>query len=103
MRSGTPMSPADYRTHSPHISIRSLTILRRLLAAILAAVLLALAVSYGQALTYPGEAPLDVRTVDWIRENGGAPLVNAMNVGSLYSETNTASTRASIISLLRTD
>jgi hypothetical protein len=55
-----------------------LTILRRLLAAILAAALLALGVSYGRALTYPGEAPLDVRTVDWIRDNGGAPLVNAV-------------------------
>jgi len=78
MQSDTPRSPADYRRHPRRIRIPSLTILRRLLAAILAAVMLTLAVSYGRALTYPGEAPLDVRTVDWIRENGGAPLVNAV-------------------------
>lgn len=33
--------------------------------------------SYGQALTYPGDAPVAVRTVDWIRDHGGGPVVDA--------------------------
>jgi hypothetical protein len=39
-------------------------------------------VSYGQALAYPGNASFLVRTVEWVRDNGGGPLVNA--VENLY-------------------
>lgn len=34
-------------------------------------------ISYGRALTYPGEASVAVRTVDWIRDLGGGPVVDA--------------------------
>ncbi|GAY13062.1 phosphodiester glycosidase family protein [Pseudonocardia sp. N23] len=34
-------------------------------------------VSYIRALTYPGNASVLVRTVEWVRDHGGAPLVNA--------------------------
>jgi hypothetical protein len=33
-------------------------------------------VSYGQALSYPGQASLTVRTVEWLRDHGGAPVIN---------------------------
>jgi hypothetical protein len=34
--------------------------------------------SYGQALVYPGEAPLSVRSVTWLRDHGGSPIVDAV-------------------------
>jgi hypothetical protein len=34
------------------------------------------AISYGRALTYPGNASFLVRSVEWVRDHGGAPLVN---------------------------
>jgi hypothetical protein len=34
--------------------------------------------SYAAALTAPGSAPWTVRTVDWIRDNGGAPVVDTV-------------------------
>ena len=34
--------------------------------------------SYAQALAYPGDASWQVRTVEWVRDNGGAGLVNAV-------------------------
>jgi hypothetical protein len=33
-------------------------------------------VSYAQALTYPGNADLTTRTVEWVRDHGGAPVVD---------------------------
>lgn len=44
-----------------------------------AATLLVLLVygSYLRALTYPGRASVAVRTVEWLRDNGGSPLVDA--------------------------
>ena len=36
--------------------------------------------SYGRALTYPGSASWSVRTVDWLRENGGGTPINALEV-----------------------
>lgn len=33
--------------------------------------------SYGRALAYPGEASVAVRTVDWVRDQGGGPVVDA--------------------------
>lgn len=35
-------------------------------------------VSYAQALTYPGNASWQVRTVEWVRDNGGGGLVNVV-------------------------
>lgn len=55
---------------------------RRRVAVLVAVLLLALAVptgiSYGRALTYPGDASFSVRSVEWVREHGGAPLVDAV-------------------------
>lgn len=33
-------------------------------------------VSFGRALTYPGQASVAVRTVDWVRDHGGGPVVD---------------------------
>jgi hypothetical protein len=51
---------------------------RRVLGAGLVAVSLVGLCSYGQALVYPGQASLSVRTVEWIRDNGGGALVDAV-------------------------
>lgn len=55
---------------------------RSQVAALAVLLLLALAVptgiSYGRALTYPGDASFSVRSVEWVREHGGAPLVDAV-------------------------
>ena len=37
----------------------------------------AVGTSYGRALAYPGEASVAVRTVDWVRDHGGGPVVDA--------------------------
>ena len=37
-----------------------------------------MSVSYARALTYPGSAPVSDRTVEWIRANGGARAVAAV-------------------------
>lgn len=34
--------------------------------------------SYGRALAYPGEDPVPVRTVDWIRDHGGGSVVDTV-------------------------
>jgi len=34
--------------------------------------------SYAQALTYPGSAPFSVRSVEWVRDHGGSPVVDAV-------------------------
>jgi hypothetical protein len=34
--------------------------------------------SYSYALVYPGEASFSVRTVEWVRDHGGNPLVDAL-------------------------
>jgi hypothetical protein len=39
-------------------------------------VLLVLGVSYVQALTYPGSATWQMRSVEWVRDHGGSPLVD---------------------------
>ncbi len=52
------------------------------MTALVVVLLLALAVpagiSYGRALTYPGDASFSVRSVEWVREHGGAPIVDAV-------------------------
>jgi hypothetical protein len=35
-------------------------------------------VSYLRALLYPGQASVDVRSVEWLRDNGGGPVVDAV-------------------------
>ncbi|AEA26971.1 hypothetical protein Psed_4825 [Pseudonocardia dioxanivorans CB1190] len=40
------------------------------------AVLIPVTVSYVRALAYPGNASFLVRTVEWVRDHGGAPVVN---------------------------
>jgi hypothetical protein len=51
---------------------------RRVVGAGLVLVLLPVLVSYGRALGYPGQASVSVRTVEWIRDNGGGGLVDAV-------------------------
>ncbi|HVV12263.1 phosphodiester glycosidase family protein [Amycolatopsis sp.] len=52
---------------------------RRKIIVLCAAALLAYpGVTYVQALTYPGNAPWGVRTVDWLRDMGGGQVVNAV-------------------------
>lgn len=70
-----------YRPRPGPSVLRHLGIRRRQLAQALVVVLV-MAVggvgwTYVQALTDPGAASWQVRTVDWVREHGGAPLVNA--------------------------
>lgn len=45
---------------------------------VLLGVLAAPATSYVRALTYPGQASFLVRTVEWVRDNGGGPLVDLL-------------------------
>ncbi|GAA2741810.1 phosphodiester glycosidase family protein [Terrabacter aerolatus] len=45
---------------------------------VVAVLVVAVGVSYGQALLAPGDAPLTVRTVEWVRDNGGAGVVDAV-------------------------
>src|SRR5450631_4794265 len=54
------------------------TFWRRVLTIALALLLLLLVpgVSYAQALTYPGSATWQMRSVEWLRDNGGSPLVD---------------------------
>jgi hypothetical protein len=47
-----------------------------LLVVLCVAVLLWPSVSYVRALTYPGNADFTTRTVEWVRDNGGAPIVD---------------------------
>ncbi|MBN9098083.1 MULTISPECIES: phosphodiester glycosidase family protein [unclassified Pseudonocardia] len=49
---------------------------RLIVAVVLALVLGTAGISYTQALTFPGDASWQVRTVEWVRDNGGAGLVN---------------------------
>ncbi|EWT07178.1 hypothetical protein N864_10490 [Intrasporangium chromatireducens Q5-1] len=51
---------------------------RRAVLALLAVAVAVAGVSYGQALTAPGDASWTVRTVEWVRDNGGAGLVDAI-------------------------
>ncbi|MHB8188678.1 MAG: hypothetical protein ACYDDU_21970 [Dermatophilaceae bacterium] len=57
---------------------RPLRVRRRVVVVALALVLALLApgVSYAQALTYPGSATWQMRSVEWLRDHGGSPLVD---------------------------
>ena len=48
----------------------------RAVAVTLALILLATGVSYVQALTYPGSATWQMRSVEWLRDHGGSPVVD---------------------------
>jgi hypothetical protein len=49
---------------------------RRRIAVLLVVALIPVGVSYGRALVYPGNASFLVRTVEWVRDHGGAPAVD---------------------------
>jgi hypothetical protein len=51
---------------------------RRIIAVVVALLMVLPAVSYVRALTYPGSASWQTRTVEWVRDNQGAALVNAI-------------------------
>jgi hypothetical protein len=71
MRSDQGTAP-DGRGQPPTVSTR------RLIAVCTVLVLIGPTVSYLRALTYPGNAGVGVRTVEWIRDSGGAPVVDAV-------------------------
>ncbi|WP_417235194.1 hypothetical protein [Arthrobacter sp.] len=50
----------------------------RLIALLLALLMVVPGISYAQALTYPGNASWADRSVGWVRDNGGAGIVNAV-------------------------
>ncbi|MEU8495077.1 hypothetical protein [Pseudonocardia alni] len=60
---------------------------RRPLGLVLLLLLLPVVVSYGRALTYPGRESVVVRTVEWVRDHGGAPIVDAVE-NLYYTELN---------------
>lgn len=51
---------------------------RRVLTGCLVLLLLAPAVSYLRALCYPGQASVSVRSVEWLRDNGGSGAIDAL-------------------------
>lgn len=50
----------------------------RLVALVLAALMVIPGVSYAQALTYPGNASWQERSVEWVRDHGGSGVVNTV-------------------------
>lgn len=69
-----PVSPAPHRP-SPVPRRRPPRYRRWLVVGVLALLVVPL-LSLGQALAYPGNAGVAVRTVEWVRDHGGAGLVN---------------------------
>ncbi|MDX3001799.1 hypothetical protein PWY87_08985 [Kribbella solani] len=51
---------------------------KRWIALVIAALLVVPAVSYVQALLYPGNASFSVRTVEWFRDHGGGSIIDAI-------------------------
>ena len=78
--SPTPASVAcDAAGARPGVRPRRLGPVRRRLlttALVLVLVLLVPGVSYVQALTYPGSATWQMRSVEWLRDHGASPLVD---------------------------
>ena len=71
--------PPTGRRADRHADRRSHRRRRWWLTALIAAVLLIVpGVSFARAMTYPGQAPLSVRAVEWVRDNGGGGLVNTV-------------------------
>lgn len=52
--------------------------------AVLVLLLVAPALSFAKAMTYPGNAPASVRAVEWVRDHGGGPIVDRVETW-LYS------------------
>ena len=50
----------------------------KIVALVVAVLMIVPGVSYAQAMTAPGYASWQDRSVGWVRDNGGAPLVNAI-------------------------
>ncbi|WP_426565502.1 hypothetical protein ACPPVT_03485 [Angustibacter sp. McL0619] len=50
----------------------------RVVLTVLLVLLVLPAVSYVRALTYPGNASFSVRSVEWVRDHGGSPVVDAV-------------------------
>lgn len=63
-----------HRHHRP----RRPRVLRKIAAVVLALFLATASLSYVQALTYPGNASWQVRTVEWVRDHGGSGTVNVV-------------------------
>lgn len=57
---------------------------RRLILLVTAALLMVPAISFAQAMTYPGSAPASVRAVEWVRDHGGGGIVDRVETW-LYS------------------
>lgn len=69
----------DTLTGTPPGPVRPRRRWRRYLATVLAVAMIYPAVTYLRALTYPGNASVAVRTVDWLRDDMGAgPVVDAV-------------------------
>lgn len=67
---GPPVPPPRHRR--PRVHRRAHPV-----AAALTAVLLGVVgLSYARALTYPGNASWEVRTVEWVRDHGGSGVVD---------------------------
>ncbi|MEO7586613.1 MAG: hypothetical protein ABIS84_01145, partial [Arachnia sp.] len=68
--------------NSPDVRItrrRRRRLLRLKLVALVVVILMIVpGISYAQAMTAPGYASWSERSVGWVRDNGGAPLVNAI-------------------------
>lgn len=52
--------------------------IRRVLLLVLVLVLAVVGTSYVRAITAPGDASWSVKTVEWVRDSGGAPVVDAV-------------------------
>jgi hypothetical protein len=57
---------------------------RRIALAVVGALLVLPAISYVRALVYPGSATFSERSVEWVRDHGGSPLVDAIE-NAIYS------------------
>ena len=55
---------------------RSSLVRRRLIGAVVVILLVVPGISYAQALTYPGSASWQMRSVEWVRDHGGGSLVD---------------------------
>jgi len=55
---------------------RRLSLAGRATAVVIAALLIVAVVSWARAMMAPSSMPLFIRTVEWVRDNGGAGLVN---------------------------
>ncbi|PRY10748.1 hypothetical protein [Kineococcus rhizosphaerae] len=71
-RSGVQDASAPSAPEPPRRHLR-----RRLVAGVLAVAVVVPGVSFGRAMLAPGAAPTSVRAVEWVREHGGAGLVDA--------------------------